>query len=380
MIKVCIFIDWYIPGYKAGGPVKSLALLIEKLSKTEQYEFYVICRNTDYMDKQPYATVVSDQWNKLSPFVNVYYIANYNCSLSNYYKILQPIQPNILYINGIWSYKFSILPLFLRIKSIDKRIISPRGMLNSSAIDIKSVKKKSFLLFARIFNIYKNYTFHFTNLEEKSESEKALPNIQNFSIISNFSAEYTFQTERVEKKVNEINLFFLGRISPEKNLQYALECLVQINEVIVNFDIFGEVYNHKYWLDCKELIKKLPINIRVNYFGFIKPNELKFKLGNYHYLFLPTAGENFGHAISESLQAGIPVIISDKTPWNAIGYGLGGFVVNLNNQKSFIEIIEKAAAENDTTYMARVGEVQKFVYQYINSTNLLEPYLALFSK
>ena len=38
-------------------------------------------------------------------------------------------------------------------------------------------------------------------------------------------------------------------------------------------------------------------------------------LSRHDLLFLPTAGENFGHVILEAMQAGVPVLISDKTLW-----------------------------------------------------------------
>lgn len=41
-------------------------------------------------------------------------------------------------------------------------------------------------------------------------------------------------------------------------------------------------------------------------------------------MLLPTLGENFGHSIIEALSAGLPVIISNRTPWkNLIAEGVG---------------------------------------------------------
>jgi glycosyltransferase involved in cell wall biosynthesis len=36
---------------------------------------------------------------------------------------------------------------------------------------------------------------------------------------------------------------------------------------------------------------------------------------NYDLFFLPTLGENYGHVIFEALASGVPVLISDRTPW-----------------------------------------------------------------
>ena len=42
---------------------------------------------------------------------------------------------------------------------------------------------------------------------------------------------------------------------------------------------------------------------------------------------LPTAGENFGHVIAESLSQSCPVMIMDVTPWTAVVAGGGGIIV-----------------------------------------------------
>ena len=43
--KVLIFIDWYKPGFKAGGPIQSVSNIVSQLGK--DYEFYIITRDTD---------------------------------------------------------------------------------------------------------------------------------------------------------------------------------------------------------------------------------------------------------------------------------------------------------------------------------------------
>ena len=50
--KILIFIDWYLPGYKAGGPIQSVANLVANLK--EEFEFSIVTRDTDYCEKLPY--------------------------------------------------------------------------------------------------------------------------------------------------------------------------------------------------------------------------------------------------------------------------------------------------------------------------------------
>lgn len=43
---------------------------------------------------------------------------------------------------------------------------------------------------------------------------------------------------------------------------------------------------------------------------------------------LLTAGENYGHVLAESLQAGCPVITTPTTPWTNVIQGGGGEIVS----------------------------------------------------
>ena len=54
---------------------------------------------------------------------------------------------------------------------------------------------------------------------------------------------------------------------------------------------------------------------------------------------MPTRGENFGHAIFESLQVGTPVLLSDQTPWrHNIQNGIQA--ISIKNEEQWIEAIE----------------------------------------
>ncbi len=72
--KVLVFIDWFLPGYKAGGPIRSIANLAAHLSN--DIEFYIITRDTDYLETSPYPTVKSNQWQEIAPNINVYYFSS----------------------------------------------------------------------------------------------------------------------------------------------------------------------------------------------------------------------------------------------------------------------------------------------------------------
>src|SRR5688500_15381491 len=97
--KILVFIDWFLPGYRAGGPIRSCANLIDHLK--DEYEFSVVTRDTDYCETAPYDSIKSDQWNILPNGVRVYYFSPSQLSSSNINKLLAQEQYDIIYLNGI---------------------------------------------------------------------------------------------------------------------------------------------------------------------------------------------------------------------------------------------------------------------------------------
>ncbi|UUZ68378.1 glycosyltransferase [Polaromonas sp. P2-4] len=111
-----------------------------------------------------------------------------------------------------------------------------------------------------------------------------------------------------------LRVCFLSRIAPMKNLDYALRVLAQVREP-VRFSIYGPQEDVAYWLECQRLIDALPANIAVEVRGSVEHQHVATALTQHDLFFLPTRGENFGHVIHEALRAGMPVLISDQTPW-----------------------------------------------------------------
>lgn len=116
------------------------------------------------------------------------------------------------------------------------------------------------------------------------------------------------------KEEGKVKVVFLSRITQKKNLDYALETLNHCKGNIY-FDIYGTIEEKSYWERCKKIIANLPDNITVNYKGELPNEKVISTLSNYDLFYFPTKSENYGHVISEALQASIPILISDQTPW-----------------------------------------------------------------
>lgn len=375
-LKVVILIDWFLPGNKAGGPVKSIYSLIKTLQDT--IDFYVITMNTDIASSKEYS-VKSNEWTKYDN-INVFYFSKKTFSFNQLIKVINNIHPNVIYINSFWSYKFSILPLILKkIRALKyPLILAPRGMLESGAMDIKSLKKNIFIIFSKLIQIHKNIIFHATSTDEKKSIQNFYPTaeivqVPNISYIETHPA-------KIHKEKKHLKLFFLSRVSPIKNLDFAINVLSKLNlpdNYQIQYDIYGNNEDKIYFKQCKSLIKLLPPNITVTYKGTINFQDIGKTISQYHFLFLPTKNENFGHAIVETLMCERPVIISNCTPWNDINLNNCGYALPLD-ENIFISHLKKIVEMDDEEFQTMCLNAKNFIQKKLNLEEIKKYYLNLF--
>ncbi|RDV14856.1 glycosyltransferase [Pontibacter diazotrophicus] len=365
--KVLISIDWFTPGYKAGGPIQSCANIVAHLQN--ELDFYIITRDTDYCESEPYTGIKSNSWNRVADNVQVYYFSSDQLHIKHLYNVIKAIKPDTAFVNGIYSFYFSVLPLLI-LKRLKHRniIVSARGMLAKSAIHVKGGKKKLFLKVAQLTSMYKGIRFHATHEGEKQDIVQALGVGAKVVIAPNLPKKAaTLVNEKRLKHKGELKLISVARISPEKNTKYALEVLERCAGVgKVTFDIYGPVYNAAYWDECQEVIKRLPKNVVVNYKGSLESGRVAATLPNYHAMLMPTRGENFGHIILESFTAGCPVIISDQTPWkNLTEFGIG-YDLPLNKIEDFVEAIRELSEKEQENYDTSSEKAYLYSQQFLN--------------
>lgn len=377
--KIIVFIDWYVPGYKSGGPVRSMINMVDNLK--DKHDFLIVTRDTDYCDTEKYPNITSNVWNDFEEGVRIFYASKNWISINNIQNILKEARFDILYINGIFSFYFSILPLVLSRKLNKKRIVASKGMFAPEALKIKKVKKQVYLFFANFLNIFDNVIFHVSNHVEKMQVSFNIKQFSDIIVASNFPRKLALESgldSIKSKKKGNLKLVSIARVAPEKNLLFALEIIK--NSLIVDtleFDIYGTIYDQDYWGLCEKIISVLPSNIKVEYKGVADSNNLAAIFKQYHALFLPTKGENFGHIIIEALMCACPVIISNKTPWQDLTSNNAGWNISLDDKDKYVEILKYGIDMNEDQYNDyRIGALN-FAKAYLNKTSTLDDYLNL---
>lgn len=94
----------------------------------------------------------------------------------------------------------------------------------------------------------------------------------------------------------------------------------------------------------------LPPNVQVSYRGPLRPHEVEPTLARYDAFLFPTLGENYGHVIREALSAGLPVLVSDRTPWRGLEAKGAGADLPLDDLDAFANRIRTWAALPDRSF------------------------------
>jgi glycosyltransferase involved in cell wall biosynthesis len=376
--KIAVLADWYLPGTRAGGPVRSLHAMMELLR--DHYSFYVITRHNDLGSDQPYSDVVPDKL-VVAEGIHYYYFKKESLSRQSIRNLLLSIQPDLIYLNSFWSFYFSV-GILAGTKDEFKAIpvlLAPRGMLGSGARSIKSLKKNLFLFVIRFTGWYRQLSFQATNRVESDDIRRSFPRNRIF-LTANIPGARPVPN-KAEKSADRISLFFLSRISPVKNLHFALECLRQLPDNIqADYFIYGNAEDAAYVRQCETIMRQFPATIRAEFKGEIPFNEVQEKISRHHCLFMPTLNENYGHSIVESLFSGCPAIISDQTPWTDLEEYGAGYSHSLSSHEPFIRAIAHFARMDQQPFDIASKAAIDYISQKTDISKIQGDYIRMFDE
>jgi len=343
--RVLTFASYYLPGFKSGGPPRSISNLARALAV--DFEFLIVTRNRDLGERKPYPGVPCDGWiESLHGPVN--YRSPRGFRLTAVARLLRETSHDVLYLNSVFDTACSTLPLLARqlgLAPIRPLVIAPRGELGAGALALKRGRKAFYLGIAQKLGLFREALWMASSEREAEDIQRVLKVGSDRLVIASdivgaLPAELPGPPARALG--DPLRVIFLARISPMKNLEYALDLLSCLDDVPVNLDVVGPCSDPKYLSALRCQAEKLPQSIKVSFTGEIQPIHVPDILSCYDLLLLPTRGENFGHVICEALQAGTPVLISDRTPWRTT-LDQACVAVSLDDPGKFRRIIRERA-------------------------------------
>jgi len=353
--KILIIMGRYLPGYKDGGPVRSIKNLVDYLG--DQYEFRILACDRDHGDTEPYPNIKVRDWNRVG-HAQVYYVPPKGFSLRTIRKLSG--QADLVYVCGCFS-DYAINTLLLkRLGLIDKPVfVAAMGLFSPMEFRLKHGKKKLFTTVFNLTGMFKNMYWSATSAMEVQEISEQVRTHGNFVIAEDLPRKVDAASIAKQKEEGRLKVVWISRIATKKNLLGAIEVLKLVQSG-VDFTIYGPVHEPAYWEACQRELRELPPNIRWHYGGNVESDRVVETLRAHHVFLFPTFGENYGHVIQEALSAGCYTLLSDQTPWRDLHEYGAGKVLEVDDVRGFAQEIERYAGLNNEEFARSFKDVMRY--------------------
>ncbi len=362
MRKILIIAGRYLPGFRDGGPVRSILNLTEWMGY--EADIRIMCLDRDHGDTKRYPDIRINEYNSVGK-AKVWYTP----AFTKQDIIRLSDEADVVYVCGPYS---DYARIAMRLKKEGKMTaplyVASMGSFSPEAFRIKGLKKKLFIYLMKSSGMFDDVTWSVTSKREEAELKAVVGKNAKCVIATDLPRRDSTQHDH-EKESGALRLVFISRISRKKNLSAVYGILKSVSDDIrIKLDIYGTAEDKAYLHECMALLddlKKTHPLCKWEYKGEADSMKVPEILAHYDAMIFPTLGENYGHVIAESLSSGCIPVISDTTPWLDLDENGCGYVCPLGDNKAFSNALNKLAAMDDATIEAK----RKKSYEYINKIN-----------
>ena len=398
--RILVLLGTYIPGYKAGGPIRSVENLVSAVGR--ELHFWIATLDRDFGDRLPFPSVVRNRWVRVGD-ANVMYLRPGLSGFFRMYALLRSADSStVLYLNSFFSRRFSVIAVLMRWLGLSRPrclVVALRGEFSPGALRFKRRRKRLYIRISQWFGLHQGILWHASSAFEIADIRREFPlakHIEAAGIILGQEASRRYMgesmiatapdiagrsgpwpRERPSKVSGQLRAVFVGRCSPMKNVSGALRMLRGVSGN-VSLDIYGPTEDMEYWKECQSLIAALPENIRVRYCGEIEHERVGRVLAAHELLLFPTLGENFGHVIAEAFLAECPVLTSDQTPWRGLEVRGVGWDIPLSEPERFRQVLQRCVDMGPEEHTELCWRAAEFGAGLANDPTAIKQNLALF--
>lgn len=158
-----------------------------------------------------------------------------------------------------------------------------------------------------LFKLYKKVPF--MTVSKSTKEDLIVWGIPTDQITVIHNGVNLLKKTNAEKRENKKTLIFLGALSKDKGIEDALEVFYLINQMEEDwqFWVAGEV-DSRYLKRLKLQSKKLGINKKVKFWGFISEEKKYELLAKAHVAINPSIREGWGLVVIEAASMGVPTV------------------------------------------------------------------------
>jgi glycosyltransferase involved in cell wall biosynthesis len=354
--RVLVVADYYLPGFRAGGPVRAISNTIARLAACA--DFFVVTRDHD-ADGSTYDNVETERWTggasesvryarRLTPSLLRQCVADSGC--------------DVIWLNSFFSTaSLGVLALRWMRRIHTPVLLAPRGEFAPAALALKPRRKAIAMRLLRWSGCLQRIHWLASSEVERQEIADAI-GTESITCIAESVAEVPRDDELwPAKSPRRLRAVFASRVAPMKNLLFLLDVLAGCDGDI-HLDVIGPLEDREYWARCQAQMTRLPPHVTVSYAGEAAHRDLQRRLSSYDLMILPTLGENFGHIVVEAWAAGCPVLVSDRTRWRHLTASAVGWDVPLD-RGAWIAAIEACLAMDPDAHHAMRRRAREYARQ-----------------
>jgi glycosyltransferase involved in cell wall biosynthesis len=187
-------------------------------------------------------------------------------------------------------------------------IVSTRGVLDDWAMTQRGLRKRLFLAAFGKRLLGRAASVHCTSIGEARQVESRIA--RRATVIPNLlRIEPLLELRRMVASTPRI--LFLGRLHESKGLDLLIRAVASLRDagVVPSLDVAGAGAPQEVRA-MTSLVEDLRLESQVRFLGHLDDAARQLALSEAWIMALPTAQENFGNAMFESLAAGVPVLAS----------------------------------------------------------------------
>jgi glycosyltransferase involved in cell wall biosynthesis len=217
---------------------------------------------------------------------------------------------DVIHVHGVWGLTLIAALAAARVRRVPV-VVTPHESL--TAIDIETSQsgvRQRIKLALRA--LYLRWTAVFV-VNSQLEADTSVPEIGADRVNVTYHPVVEPDTPHAEPRSlgtgERLRVGFLGRLHPKKNLPLVIDALAQLpDHVVLVVAGGGELLD-----DMKRHAERRGVQGRVQWLGFVSPDERTRFLEGIDVLVMPSTFESFGMSAAEAMLDGVPVIVSEPT-------------------------------------------------------------------
>ncbi len=257
--------------------------------------------------------------------------------LTALFSLFNSYKPDVLNITGYFDYAQVLLLLYAKVRGVKTIISSESSVVDKDRSFSREFLKKLFLKQADGFFCFGTTSVNYL-LDLEIPDHKIL--VKKAAVVDNYRLSDLYQKAIIHKKGNDRRHFiYVGRLAPEKNLEFLLQAFAHLNQALPIHHQWGLILVGE-GPDRQNLEKFVEVNQlpHVTFTGGKTWQQIPAQLANADVLVLPSLSEPWGLVVNEAMLCGMPVVVSDRSGCapDLVKSGQNGFLIDPLSMKSLV--------------------------------------------